>query len=171
MVRPSWHTRRRGKTTLAGHLLPLLADAEHSVTIWCRRSEGESDQAESLVGQLLTYARARFGPSFEQIVNYVDRTASDDGAQRFGVFLQAILAQQPAVPVVVYFDNLESLLQGPNANSLDIAPDSDAFGAWRSDGLQRMWRAVVELSVTLDHLYVVASSSRSHLSLTSTFSA
>ena len=47
-----------GKTTLAVHLLPMLADSRHTATIWCCRSEGESGhgdsaQAESLVGQLL----------------------------------------------------------------------------------------------------------------------
>jgi tetratricopeptide (TPR) repeat protein len=152
-----------GKTTLAGHLLPMLADAEHTVTIWCRRSEGEADQAEALVGQLLSYARARFGPSFEQIVSYVDRAAGDDAAQRFVAFLQIILApdpEQPAqlrAPVAVYFDNLESLLQGPDAVSLDTAPDSDALGAWRSDGLRGLWRGVLDLAGTVGNLYVVAS--------------
>ena len=146
-----------GKTTLAGHLLPLLADAPCTVTIWCRRSEGESAQAESIVGQLLTYARARFGPSFEQVVSYVDRAAGDDAAQRFAAFLQIILAQQSGVPLVVYFDNLESLLQGPDKVALGTKPDSEAFGVWRSEGLQRLWRAVVELTSAVEHLHIVAS--------------
>jgi hypothetical protein len=147
-----------GKTTLAGHLLPLLADADHTVAIWCRRTEGERDhQAEALVGQLLGYARERFGAGFEQVVGDVDRAAGDDASQRFATFLQVILAQQPKVPVVVYFDNLESLLQGPDAVSLETAPDPDAFGAWRSDALQRLWRVVVDLAGATENLYVVAS--------------
>jgi tetratricopeptide (TPR) repeat protein len=145
-----------GKTTLAGHLLPTLADAQHTVCIWCRRSEGESDQAESLVGQLLSYARARFGSGFEEIVTYVDRASGDDAAQRFAVFLQAILDQEN-IPLVIYFDNMESLLRGPDIVPLDTAPAPEAFGAWRSDTLQRLWREVVELTSAVEHLYVVGS--------------
>jgi hypothetical protein len=130
-----------GKTTLAGHLLPQLADSAHTVTIWCRRTEGDQNQAEALVGELLRYARARFGGSFEQVVSDVDRTVGDDAAGRFASFLQVILQQQPDAPLAIYLDNLESLLNGPDAVSLDSAPDANAFGTWRSDGLKRVWRS------------------------------
>jgi tetratricopeptide (TPR) repeat protein len=146
-----------GKTTLAGHFLPVLADSEHTMTIWCRRSEGEHDQAESLVAQLLTYARARFGPAFEQVVSYVDRAAGDAASKRFTDFLQVILAQERSVPLALYFDNLESLLQDPTLFIAEAAPDSNAFGAWRTEHLQHLWRSVVELADAVPNLYVVAT--------------
>ncbi|MGE0642341.1 MAG: TIR domain-containing protein [Nitrospira sp.] len=146
-----------GKTTLAGQLLPMLADEGHTVTLWCRRTEGEQDQAEALVGQLLVYARARFDSGFEQVVSHVDREAGEDSVRRFATFLQVILAQEKDTPLVVYLDNLESLLQGPDHVSVTDAPDSEAFGEWRSDVLRDLWRMLVHLSGAVGNLYVVAS--------------
>lgn len=146
-----------GKTTLAGQLLPMLADEVHTVTLWCRRTEGEQDQAEALVRQLLAYARARFGSGFEQVVSQVDRVVGEDSIRRFATFLQVVLAQDQGTPLVVYLDNLESLLQGADQVSLTDASDSETFGDWRSKELRDFWRMLIHLSGAVEDLYVVAS--------------
>ena len=154
-----------GKTTLAGQLLPTLADPQHTVALWCRRTEGKHDPAEALVGQLLRYARDRFGTSFEQVVSSVDRDVGDDSVQRFTRFLQELLVQQQGAPLAVYLDNLESLLHGPDDVSLDTAPDPDAFGTWRSAELRGTWQALTTMAGAVEHLYVVASCRYRHADL------
>ena len=104
-----------GKSTLAVHLLPLLGPKESHCLLWCQDAEkhtaGANPIAEALVGQLSEFGRQRFGLDWEGVVQQVDRAAGDDSAQRFAAFLQALLAN---VPLVIYLDNLESLLIGPD---------------------------------------------------------
>ena len=60
---------------------------------------------------MLHYCRSRFGLEWEGGVQQVDQVAGDDSAQRFVYFLHTLV--QNALGLIVYFDNLESLLIGP----------------------------------------------------------
>ena len=104
-----------GKSTLAFHLLPLLGPKESHCPLWCqdaeKHTEGADPIAEALVGQLSEFGRQRFGLDWEGVVQQVDRAAGDDPARRFASFLEALLANVPRL--VIYLDNLESLLIGP----------------------------------------------------------
>ena len=96
-----------GKSTLAGASAAVARRfASTRLTIWCRRSEGESGhgdsaQAESLVGQLLEprartlRARASNGSS----ATWTGPPASDDSARRFAAYsCRPLSTQQPGDP-------------------------------------------------------------------------
>ena len=108
--------------------------------------------AESLVGQLSEVGRQHLGLDWEGVVQHVDRAAGDDPARRFASFLQALLANIPRL--VIYLDNLESLLIGPDDPRND---DPAAFGAWRSPALATLWSTLKGYAEATDRLFVVAS--------------
>jgi hypothetical protein len=167
-----------GKTTLAFRTMPMLGQEEDVCTLWCQEVEREADPAEALVGQLLEYCRRRFGVEWEPVVQQVDRAAGEDPALRFQYFLQELSLK--VKPLVVYLDNMESLLIGPQGAGPGIAlpggdgergslndPDGNGdlafgggdrrFAAWRSVELQQIWRLLVEMARSGDRTWVVAS--------------
>ena len=103
-----------GKTTLAFQTLPLVAKEGDVCAVWCREAEQTDKPAEALVAQLLEYCRRRFGLDWEQVVQQVDRAAGDDSARRFAYFFEVLL--QNVDRLVVYLDNLESLLVAPRGD-------------------------------------------------------
>src|SRR6185312_4375432 len=124
-----------GKSTLALHMVrEILHAGDDLCTLWCQDAEKAATPegiAEALVGQLLEFCRRRFGPDWEGVVQQVDRIAGADPAQRFGLFLQALVERFDRL--VVYLDNLESLLIGPD----EVGPtDAEAFGQWRTPALR-----------------------------------
>ena len=75
-----------------------------------------------------------------------------DPAQRFRLFLQVLV--ENAERLVVYLDNLESLLIGPE----EVGPaDPEAFGQWRTPALQAIWETLVQIAGDTAKLVVVAS--------------
>jgi hypothetical protein len=130
-----------GKTTLAFHTLPMLAEPEQVCTLWCQETEKYDNPAEQLVGQLLQYCRERFGLDWEGVVQQVDRMAQDDSVLRFQYFFQTLLQNVPRL--VLYLDNMESLLVG-----LDVVatgsepPQNDVFAAWRNDEFRVVWQFI-----------------------------
>ena len=106
-----------------------------------------------MVGQLLEFCRRRFGADWEQVVQAVDRAGGDDPAQRFASFLQALLDNVQRL--VVYLDNLESLLVGPDET--EGPADPAAFADWRSPALGTIWQVLAQSARDTDRLYLVAS--------------
>ncbi|HSJ75616.1 MAG TPA: hypothetical protein VK899_05445, partial [Gemmatimonadales bacterium] len=142
-----------GKSTLAFQMIPMLLRGEEdgdALTLWCQETEQQSNQAQALVGQLLDHCRTRFGVEWEPVVHAVDRQAGDDPVQRFALFLQVLLQNVPRL--VLYLDNLESLLVGPRERA-----NEGAFGVWASPDLGQLWQLLIELARDGDRLYLVAS--------------
>ena len=140
-----------GKSTLAQQVIPWLTDDEANVcTLWCQEVEGNQNRAEALVGQLLEYCRKRFGLSWEGVVRQVDQAAGDNAAKRFDYFLQMLVQNAPGL--VLYLDNLESLLIGPEDEI-----DSNAFGHWAEPALEAIWRTGDQMARDTKALYVIAS--------------
>jgi hypothetical protein len=123
-----------GKTTLAFHTLPLLGPPEARLTLWCQDAEkyreGHDPIAEALVGQLLKDCRRRFGLEWEGVVQQVDRVAGDDAARRFAYFLGELLQNVPRL--VIYLDNMESLLVGPDETRAEPPPAQASRQTWWS---------------------------------------
>jgi tetratricopeptide (TPR) repeat protein len=146
-----------GKSTLAFHVIPMLLRGKEetgaAVTLWCQETEQRPDRAQALTGQLLGACRKRFGLEWEQVVFQVDRTAGDDPVQRFALFLQSLLQNLPRL--VLYLDNLESLLVGPK--DAQAENDDTAIGTWASGDLARLWEILTSLARDGDRLYLVAS--------------
>ncbi len=141
-----------GKSTLALRVLPMLGAEEDVAVIWCQETEAHGDRAEALVAELLEYCRGRLGAGWEQVVQQVDRVAGDDAARRFVLFLDVLLQNVPRL--VLYLDNLESLLVGPEDPR--AARDQGAMGEWRSEASAAIWQALRELAGQRE-LVVVAS--------------
>jgi tetratricopeptide (TPR) repeat protein len=143
-----------GKSTLAFHALPLLRGADGAlVSLWCQEAEQQVDRAEALVGQLLDFCRKRFGLDWEPVVQQVDRAVGDDPVRRFLAYLQVLRANVPRL--VLYLDNLESLLAGPQ--EAEAGDDAAAFGEWLTEDLRQLWEALMALARDGDSLCVVAS--------------
>jgi len=140
-----------GKSTLAQQVLPWLTqDPENLCTLWCQEVEGAPDRAEALVRQLLAYCRGRFGLDWEGVVQQVDQAAGDDPARRFEYFLQVLVQNAPAL--VLYLDNLESLLVGPQDEA-----EAAAFGEWAEPALEAIWQSAQQMAQDADACYLVAS--------------
>lgn len=143
-----------GKSTFAFHAIPLLLRGEGvAVTLWCQEVEQRPDRAQALTGQLLDFCRKAFGVEWEPVVHQVDRMAGDDPVQRFVFFLQVLLQNLPRV--VLYLDNLESLLVGPR--DPQVENDETVLGQWAAEDLGRLWQILTELVRDNDRLYLVAS--------------
>jgi tetratricopeptide (TPR) repeat protein len=143
-----------GKSTLAFHAIPMLQRGQGvAVTLWCQEVEQRQDRAQGLTGQLLDFCRKTFGVEWEPVAFQVDRTAGDDPVQRFVLFLQVLLQNLPRL--VLYLDNLESLLVGPKDPQAEN--DETVLGQWASEELGRLWRILTELARDNDRLYLVAS--------------
>jgi tetratricopeptide (TPR) repeat protein len=143
-----------GKSTLALHMIrDILRAGNDLCTLWCQdaeKAEGPDGIAVALLGQLLDFCRKRFGAGWEAVVQQVDRLAGDDPARRFAAFLDVLVANVPRL--VVYLDNLESLLVGPAA-----AADPAAFAGWRTPALGAIWSALAESARDTAKLHLVAS--------------
>ncbi len=143
-----------GKSTLAFHAIPLLLRGEGvAITLWCQEVEQRPDRAQALTSQLLDFCRKSFGVEWEPVVHQVDRVAGDDPVQRFALFLQVLLQSLPRL--VLYLDNLESLLVGPK--DAEAENDETILGQWASEDLGRLWQTLTELARDSDRLYLVAS--------------
>ena len=145
-----------GKSTLALHMVrDLLHAGDDLCPLWCQDAEKHAGGiAEALVNQLSEYGRKRFGSGWDEVVRQVDRLAGDDPAQRFECFLGTLL--QNVERLVVYLDNLESLLVGPGDDG-DGPPDPAAFGQWRTPALAALWSVLDRFAGGTDKLHVVAS--------------
>ncbi len=147
-----------GKSTLALHMVrDLLHAGDDLCPLWCQdaeKAETSEKIAEALGDQLLEYGRNRFGAGWDEVVREVDRLAGDDPAQRFECFLDRLLSKVERL--VVYLDNLESLLFGPGDDG-DGPPDPAAFGQWRTAALAALWSVLDRFARGTDKLHVVAS--------------
>ena len=145
-----------GKSTLAFKALPILSrDGQYpSLTIWCQELEHEDNLARALINQFSESAQTLFGEQWIGVVQAVDQMPEATEPQRFGFFLQTMLENMPHL--VLYLDNLESLLRGPDDE------DPEAFGEWRSEELQDIWTMLKSHSG--DKLSVVASCRYRHAS-------
>jgi tetratricopeptide (TPR) repeat protein len=143
-----------GKSTLSFQALPMLLRGKGvAITLWCQEAEDRPDRAEALVAQLLDACRKQFGLEWEPVVHQVDRVPNAGPVKRFAMFLQVLLQKVPRL--VVYLDNLESLLVGPKDENAEN--DDAAIGDWASPDLAQLWEILTSLAQDGDRLYLVAS--------------
>ena len=144
-----------GKSTLALYTIrEILHAGDDLCTLWCQdaeKAETADGIAEALVSGLAEHGRGRFGSGWENVVHQVDRAAGAESAARFGMFLQVVAAN--ADRLVVYLDNLESLLIGPS----QAGGDPDAFGRWRTPALEKIWKTLTEFAEHTGKVVLVAS--------------
>jgi tetratricopeptide (TPR) repeat protein len=125
------------------------------VELWCADAEGSADPAGALVQQFTRLGPALVGEQWEEISAAVDQAARDNPAfQRSAVRLVALLSlvlQVTKSPLVVYLENLETLMRGPD-NS-----DPAALGEWR-EGADELWNELLALAdERRDRLALLAS--------------
>ncbi|WP_089935670.1 tetratricopeptide repeat protein [Candidatus Entotheonella palauensis] len=138
-----------GKSTLAFQALPILTrnGKYPALTIWCQELEHEENLPRALTNQLSETAQTHFGDQWIGVVQAADQKLEATEPQRFEFFLRTMVESVPHL--VLYLDNLESLLGGPDDD------DSEAFGEWRHADLNAIWQVLKTHSG--DKLSVVAS--------------
>ncbi len=131
-----------GKSTLALQALKLMGPAESWLILWGdqaeKATEGDDPIAAELLGQLLHFCRERFRLEWEGVTHAVDRQVEPDPSQQFLAYLSVLV--QNVEQLVVYVDNLESLMIGP-----EEAKDAE-FAAWKTEGLAFIWRGLDQLA-------------------------
>ncbi len=140
-----------GKTTLAFHMLSLLGEPEDVCTLWCHLAEKQPDRVEALLQQLLDFGSKRV-KGWDADVAGVDR--EPDAARRFLAYVQHLLQTVPGL--VLYFDNLESLMVGPPEDDSQ-PPRPEAFAEWQPPQAGGLWRALRRLACDNRKLFLVAS--------------
>ena len=133
-----------GKTTLAGEAIRILS-YKNILEIWCH--EIKDNQAQGMTSRLSEFSQNLLGSAWLNITREVDCTLGLSESERFDRLLKALLEQVDHL--VVYLDNMESLLKGPDNE------DPEAFGQWRSAEVETIWNVLKELSG--DKLTVIGS--------------
>ncbi|MBW2736701.1 MAG: CHAT domain-containing protein, partial [Deltaproteobacteria bacterium] len=139
-----------GKTTLAVHLLSWLGKPEEVCVVWCQDLSSEVDPAIALVGRLIDYGHLRFGADFDDLLAPLDQKFGGDSARRCRAVLDLLVARVPNL--IVYFDNMETLLIGPDKD--DHAKE---FAEWRSADLLGVWRMLLAFAENTAQLRLLAS--------------
>ncbi len=122
-----------GKTALAFKVLalPLASEKTRLITLWCQEVEEETHPAAVLVSQFSEACSKIFGEAWNQIIQAVDHQVGESPVNRMAAFLQILLQQ--GLEIVVYLDNMESLLEGVEDG------DPNAFGEWRDPECKALW--------------------------------
>ena len=116
-------------------MLSLLGEPEDVCTLWCHLAEKQPDRVEALLQQLLDFGSKRV-KGWDADVAGVDR--EPDAARHFLAYVQHLLQTVPGL--VLYFDNLESLMVGPPEDDSQ-PPRPEAFAEWQPPQAGGLWRA------------------------------
>jgi AAA ATPase domain/CHAT domain len=137
-----------GKTAFCYEALKLYKRQGRDVlTLWCAEVEQEGDPVSALMRQLSEQATTLIREAWEAIVAAVDHLATQQLAVqrpsiRLITLLRVLLRQPEQPPLVLYLDNLESLLNRPDDD------DGDALRAWRDPEAETFWRELVQMAQT-----------------------
>ena len=158
-----------GKTTLAFEVLKLLSEREFRCTIWCQEAGSlgktesqfsDQDVVAGLVSQFLAFCRSCIGSRWSQIESKIEQDSIVSPSHRFLEYVYALLDNVPEL--VLYFDNLESLLVLPSVvheydDMRRCESEKLAFAVWRSQELQTIWSKLAKLAQDSDKLWLVGS--------------
>ena len=137
-----------GKTAFCYEALKLYKRQGRDVlALWCAEIEQAADPVSALLRQMSEQATALIGEAWEAIVADVDHLAMQQPAVqrpaiRLTTLLRALLRRQGQPPLVLYLDNLESLLSGPDNDN------GEAIGAWRGFPRLALWRELARIAQT-----------------------
>jgi len=137
-----------GKTAFCYEALKLYKRQGRDVlALWCAEVEQEGDPVSALMRQVSEQAIALIGEAWEAILDDVDHLATQQPAVqrpaiRLITLLRAVLRRQGQPPLVLYLDNLESLLNRPDNG------DGDVLRAWRDPEAETLWRELVRMAQT-----------------------
>jgi len=143
-----------GKSAFCQEALKLYRRQGHlPLSLWCAEVEDETAPAAALAQQFGELAQRLFGAAqWAGIVQQVDRLpGADEPAVRIQSFL-SVLLQASEAPLVLYLDNLESLMRLPEERD-----DAAAEAPWRDDACRALWHGLVELAQNTDRLALLAS--------------
>ena len=139
-----------GKTTLALQLVSMLATRENVCPVWCAAAPQRSDLARSILRRLIDYGSERFGNEIDDLAVRLGRQYEGDISAQLRAVLDTLLTRIPRV--VIYLDNLESLMKGPDSDR----PGYE-FAEWISPDLKDIWNVLVDCAENSDRLYLLAS--------------
>ena len=147
-----------GKSTLALHMLREILHADDDLcALWCqdaetaRRRRRGSPRPSS--GSCWSIAATGSALAWEPVVQQVDQEAGVDPARRFAFFLSALL--QSVDRLVVYLDNLESLLVGPRGHRWPGR--SGRVRRLAQPALKAIWSLLTRCASDTGKLHIVAS--------------
>jgi tetratricopeptide (TPR) repeat protein len=140
-----------GKTTLAVHLLSVLGKPEDVCALWCQEYAGKSDPARWIIRSLIDFGRERFGDEMDELAAKFERQWSRDLAAQLRATLEKLLTGPSQT--VIYLDNIESLLIGP-----EFEDSTNEFSRWASPELEALWSVLLDYAENSGSLYVLATS-------------
>ena len=134
-----------GKSAFCQEALKLYRrQGRLEIALWCADVEDDADPAAALVRQFLDLAAARFGNDWVRLSAALDRRMGlEQSGRRLAAFLGALLAQDQVPPLVLYLDNLESLMTPPVDADLE---DPELVADWRDEDCGLLWNELVELA-------------------------
>jgi len=126
------------------------------LALWCREAEDEPDPAAALVRQFSETAEKLFGETWTKIVSWADHQGLTQPALRLSAFLAILLNIPDVPPILLYLDNLESMLIKPDREDYDL----EAVGRWRDEESAGVWAALVRLAQDSDGRLALLASCR-----------
>ncbi|TAK22884.1 MAG: CHAT domain-containing protein [Chloroflexota bacterium] len=142
-----------GKSTLCIEALKLYAHRRR-VVLWCSEVENDVRPAPALARQLLETLAATFGSQWYAVAAEVDRLPDLTPARQITEYLRAVQSHAGSVPLVLYLDNLDSLLHHPETANAESA------GEWRDGETRELWHALLALSAEYRGSVAIVASCR-----------
>ena len=140
-----------GKTTFCFEALKLYSADRAIIPVWLA-DMGVTDRPAAEMARLITDGvKALLGEAGDEVERRLDQMGIESATDRARAFVRTVL-EVPGLPgLVLYLDNLESVMKGPQSD------DAEAAGDWR-DGAAEVWRVLREVqAASKGRLAVVAS--------------
>ncbi len=145
-----------GKSVLCYKALAIYSDHHYvPLPLWCAAVEDHPQPVAALVQQFTDALRTLAGKTVEPLLQAADRQVPDP-ADRMAAILRTLLQHEESTPLVLYLDNLESLMLKPDGDR----HAEDAVADWRDADCQRLWRQLAAAAGQLPHKLAVLASCR-----------
>jgi tetratricopeptide (TPR) repeat protein len=145
-----------GKSVLSYKALALYAEHHYvPLALWCAAVESQPQPAAALVQQFTDGLRTLAGQAVEPLLQAADQRMPNP-ADRLAFILLNLLQHEQSTPLVLYLDNLESLMLRPDSDR----HVEDAVAEWCDADCQRLWQQLAAAARQLPHKLALLASCR-----------
>ena len=145
-----------GKSVLSYKALAIYAEHRYvPLALWCAAVESQPQPAAALVQQFTDAIRALGGQAIEPLLQAADQRVPNP-ADRLAFILLNLLQHEQSTPLVLYLDNLESLMLRRDSDR----HAEDAVAEWCDADCQRLWQQLAATARQLPHKLALLASCR-----------